>query len=168
MDKSQAVIEFLLGLDGQTSGCDQIKNNALFFNFLTVNDNDKQFLTVANDKSLNRTYLDGSVLKRFTFTIVDYRSIAYQAVVKQAGYLDKNENLVEYLDVQGIIDWITEQSHQKHYPNFGNTCIIEDMRTLTDNPNLNGVDTSIQPTLAKYSMSIQIDYIDTETKFWNN
>lgn len=167
INKTQAVIEFLLGLDSRTTGCDAIKQNSLFFNFLNAKEDSKQFVTLANDKATNRTYVDGSVLRRFTFTIIDYRSIAYQAVVKEPGYIEKNENLEEYLDIQGIIDWISEQSELHNYPNFGDKCIIDDMRTLTDNPSLNGVDTSVQPPLAKYSMSIQIDYLDISKRLWN-
>ena len=151
VDKNQAVIDFLIN-------CPQIQANPLYFNFLNAKDGNKQFITSANDKSMNTTYIDGSVLRRFTFTIIDYRSIAYQAVVKEAGYV--NENVEEMLDVQGIIDWVQEQADARNYPDFGELCEIDDMRPLTDNPNLNGVDTSVTPALAKYSMSIQIDYLD--------
>ena len=158
IDKYSATIEFLLE-------CDTIKNNQFFFNFLNAKEDNKQFVTMANDKVLNRNFVDGSVMKRFTFVIIDYRSVAYQAIVKQAGY--PNENLEEFLNIQGIIDWITEQNDLHNYPNFGDGCIIDSMRTTTENPTLNGVDTSVQPALAKYSMSIQIDYLDTTKVIWN-
>lgn len=158
MDKEKALIEYLLQ-------CEQIQNNPLFFNFLKAQQDNKQFVTVANDKIINRLYVDGSVLKRYTFTIVDYRSVAYQAVVKMEGY--PNENLEEFLDVQSIIDWITEQNDLENYPDFGEKCIIEEIRTTTDQPNLNGVDTNASPALAKYSISIQVDYIDITKRLWN-
>ena len=151
VDKNQAVIDFLIT-------CPKIQNSPLYFNFLNANDGNKQIVTDSNDKSVNKPFIDGSIQKQFTFTIIDYRSVAYQAVVKQVGYV--NENVEEILDVQGIIDWITTQNDLRNYPNFGTDCVIDEMRTLTDNPNLNGVDTSITPPLAKYSMSIQIDYLD--------
>lgn len=158
MDKERAVIDFLLG-------CDQIRDNPLFFNFLNAKDNNKQFMTVANDKVVNRSFIDGSVLKRFTFTIIDYRTVAYQAVVKQPGY--PNENLEEYLDIQSMLDWVDEQADNHNYPNFGTDCVVEDMRTLTDQPSLNGVDSNTSPALAKYSVSIQIDYLDISKRIWN-
>lgn len=151
VDKNQAVIDFLIN-------CPQIQANPLFFNFLNAKDGNKQLISSGNDKNMNRTYIDGSVLKRYTFTIIDYRSVAYQAVVKQAGYV--NENVEEAFDVQGIMDWVNEQADLRNFPDFGEDCIIDEMRTLTENPNLNGVDTSLTPALAKYSMSIQIDYLD--------
>lgn len=156
-DKNQAVIDFLMG-------CPQIVNNKLFFNFINGKDNDKQFVTVANDKSVNRPYIDGSVLKRYTFTIIDYRSVAYQALVTTAGYT--NENVAEMLDVQAIMDWIEEQADNRNYPDFGDKCIIDEMRTLSDTPRLNGVDTNVNPALAKYSMSIQIDYLDISKRIY--
>ena len=151
VDKNQAVIDFLIT-------CPAIENNPLYFNFLHADDGNKQLLSTGNDKLMNKTFIDGSVAKRFTFTIIDYRSVAYQAVVKQAGYT--NENVEELLDVQGIADWIEEQNDLRNFPDFGSTCDIDEMHTLTDNPNVNGVDTSINPALAKYSISIQIDYVD--------
>ena len=155
-DKNQAVIDFLLD-------CPAIADNPLFFNFLQAQDENKQIIAQANDSTLNKRYLDGSVLKRYTFTIIDFRSVTYQAIPKLAGYT--NENVEELLDVQGIIDWINEQADAGNYPDFGEDCIIDSMKTTSENPNLNGVDTQVTPALAKYSMSIQIDYIDT-TKAW--
>ena len=157
VDKNQAVIDYLIT-------CPQIQANPLYFNFLNAKDGNKQLISSGNDKSMNRTYVDGSVLRRFTFTIIDYRSIAYQAIVKQAGYV--NENVEEALDVQGIMDWIEEQNDARNFPDFGSDCEIDEIRTLTDNPNLNGVDTSVTPALAKYSMSIQIDYLDKSKAIW--
>lgn len=157
IDKNQAVIDFLIT-------CPYIRDNPLFFNFLNAKDDNKQLVVTGNEKSMNVKYIDGSEKKRFTFTIIDYKSIAYQAVVKQAGYV--NENVQEVFETQALIDWIADQNDSHNYPNFGQDCIIEEMRTLTDNPNLNGVDTSVSPALAKYSISIQIDYVDTSKILW--
>lgn len=158
MDKNQAVIDFLIQ-------CPTIANNPLFFNFLNAKNDNKQIITQANDVLLNKAYIDGSVLKRYTFTLIDFRSITYQPIPKVAGY--SSENVEEMLDVQGIIDWVNEQADLENYPNFGEGFMIDSMRTTSDNPNLNGVDTQVTPALAKYSMSIQIDYIDRTKTIWN-
>lgn len=158
MDKNQAIIDFLMT-------CPAIQNNPLFFNFLNAKDDNKQLVVTGNEKSVDKPFIDGSVEKRYTFTLIDYKSIAYQAVVNSP--LLVNENVQEAFEVQAIIDWISEQNELRNFPNFGSDCIIEEMRTLTDNPNLNGVDTSLTPALAKYSMSIQIDYVDTSKVLWN-
>jgi len=158
VDKNQAIIDFLIQ-------CPTIADNPLFFNFLNAKDENKQIVVQANDKILNRRYIDGSVLKRFTFTIIDFRSVAYQPVPKSAGYV--SENVEELFDVQGIMDWISEQADLENYPDFGEDCLIDSMMTTSENPNLNGVDTQVTPALAKYSMSIQIDYLDRSKMIWN-
>lgn len=157
-DKNKAIIEFLLQ-------CEQIQDNPLFFNFLNAQDDNKQIVTMADDKVMDASFVDGSVLKRYTFTLIDYRTVSYQAVVKQVGY--PNENLEEFADIQEILDWINEQADMKNYPDFGEECFIEDMKTLTNKPNLNGVDSNVKPALAKYSISIQIDYLDITKRIWN-
>lgn len=157
MDKNQAIITYL-------SSCPVIASNPLFFNFAKAEDNNKQLVVVATDKKVERPYIDGSVLKRFTFTLIDYRSVIYQAVVKEAGY--PNENMEELLDVQSIINWIDEQNDACNFPDFGDDCVIDEIKALTDTPRLNGVDNSASPALAKYSVSIQILYLDTSKRIW--
>jgi len=151
VNKIQSIIDFLCE-------CPTIRDNPLFFNFINAKDDNKQIVTVGNEKGINRHYIDGSVLKRYTFTFIDFRSVNYQAIVKVPGHT--NENVQEYLDIQAIIDWIQEQEDIHNYPSFGSDCHIEEMKVLTDNPVLNGTDTQIKPALAKYSFTIQIDYID--------
>ena len=151
VDKNQAVIDFL-------TNCPQVQANPLYFNFSEAKDNNKQIVTTANDKAVQKPFIDGSVLKQFTFTIIDYKSIAYRAIAKEPGFVD--ENVEEMGEVQSIIDWVEQQADNKNYPDFGADCLIEDMKVLTDNPRLNGTDTSVTPALAKYSLSIQLQYID--------
>lgn len=159
MDKTQAVIEYILT-------CPSIVNSAFYFNFINAQNEDKQFLTSSNEKTLHTPYIDGSVEKRFTFTIIDYRSVAYQEMAR--AQLISNEAVEEYLDVQSLMDWINEQDTLQNYPDFGKNCVVERIGTATENPNLNGVDTQANPALAKYSISIQIDYLDKSKVLWNN
>jgi len=159
VDKNQAIIDFLLD-------CPQLMYNSVFFNAINAKDNDKQIITQSNDASLNSKYIDGSVLRRYTFTLIDFRSVLYQPLPKVEGYV--SENVEELFDVQSIMDWVNEQADLQNYPDFGEDCIIDSMRTTSDNPNLNGIDTNVTPALAKYSMSIQIDYLDTSKAVWNS
>lgn len=159
VDKTQATIEYLLM-------CPKVADSALYFNFINATDEDKQFITEANEKTLNTPYIDGSVDKRFTLTIIDYRSIAYQEMARYQ--ITANESVEEYLDVQSLIQWIEEQQDLKNFPNFGPDCVVERIGTATENPRLNGVDTQANPVLAKYSISIQIDYLDKSKMLWNN
>lgn len=158
VDKNQAVIDYL-------RQCPQIKDSKLFFNYAEANDESKQIITQGNDKALNQPYIDGSVLKRYTFTLIDYRSII-QYAVPEGDTVFNFENVEEMWDVQSIIEWITEQNNLHNYPDFGKDCIVEEIRTITDTPNLNGIDTSVNPALGVYSMSIQIQYLDITNKIW--
>jgi len=157
MDKNQAMIDYL-------NNCPSIRDNPLFFNFINAKEDNKQLITVANDKALNKPFIDGSVLKRYTLTIIDYKSIAYQAIPKLPGYTD--ENVEEMFDVQQIMDWVNAQDKAKNFPDFGKDCVVESIETVTDNPNLNGVDSSISPAQAKYSFSIQVKYLDNTEVLW--
>ena len=157
MDKNKAVIDFLLT-------CDYIKNNPLFFNFGEAKSDNKQIVTIANDTRVNTPFIDGSVRKRYTFTIIDYKSVAYKAIPRREGATD--ENLENAFESQQVIDWVEEQSDLHNYPDFGVDCKIDDMRVVTDQPNMNGVDRNITPALAKYSISIRIDYIDYSKAIW--
>ena len=96
MDKNQAIIDYL-------NTCPSIVNNPLFFNFANAKDENKQITVRSSDKNRNRSYVDGSVEKQFSFTIYDFRSISYNAIVTQTGLV--NENVDELKDIQGIIDW---------------------------------------------------------------
>lgn len=157
MDKNQAMIDYLIT-------CPSIQNNPLFFNFITAKEDNKQFLTIANDKILDKQFVDGSVMKRYTMTLVDFKSVIYQAIVKQPGY--SNENVEDMFNVQEIMDWVNEQNKLKNFPDFGNNCKVESIQTATDNPNLNGIDSNTSPATAKYSFSIQVQYLDLTDCIW--
>lgn len=158
VDKAQAIIDYL-------NNCPQINSNPLFFNFSEAKDNAKQIMIVPVDKIINRPYIDGSVSKRYTITIYDYRSITYQALVKDPDY--PNENVEELLDVQGIMDWVQEQNDIQNFPDFGENCIIDSIDVSTNTPALNGVDTTLTPALAKYSITIMVDYLDISKSIIN-
>ena len=157
MDKNKAVVDFLLT-------CDYIKNNPLFFNFGEAKSDNKQIVTIANDTRVNTPFIDGSVRKRYTFTILDYKSVAYKAIPRREGASD--ENMENAFEAQQVIDWVTEQAELRNYPDFGADCKIDDMIAVTDQPNMSGVDRAVTPALAKYSISIRIDYIDYSKTLW--
>ena len=157
VDKNQAVIDYLIQ-------CPQILNSPLYFNFINAKNDSNQFVTLTNDQFANTPYIDGSVMKIYTFTIITYKSAADLAVVKMEGY--PNENVSDMSDIQALIDWVKEQQELHNYPNFGETCIIDDIYPTTDNPSFDGVDDQVTPPLAVYSTSIQIRYLDMSRKLW--
>lgn len=158
MDKNEAMIAYL-------QQCPVIANNPTYFNFAEGEDNTKQLVTVGNDKIVEKPYIDGSVLRRYTFTIIDYRSVVYQALATVSGY--PNENVVEMQDVQSIIDWVEKQNDARNFPDFGEDCVVDEIVSLTDTPKLNGVDHSTTPNLAKYHISIRVTYLDKSKMIWN-
>ena len=103
-----------------------------------------------------------------------YKSVAFNPIVTEEtpkgeiipSELYKNENLEDMEDGQTLIDWIEEQNDNRHFPNFGECCIIESVRTTTSRPILNGVSTSLEPPLAQYSVGLEIVYLDTTKQLW--
>lgn len=157
IDKNQAVVDYLIQ-------CPQILNSPLYFNFINAKDDTNQFLTVSSDRYSNTSFIDGSVEKIYTFTIITYKSAADIAVVKIEGF--SNENISDMSDIQALIDWVKDQDDIHNYPNFGEDCIVDSIRPTTDNPNFDGIDEQISPPLAVYSTSFEIRYIDVSKKLW--
>lgn len=154
VDKNKAVISYLLQ-------CEDIYNSPLYFNLIDAKDNTIQMLTTTEDKMMSKPYIDGSVLKRYTFNLITFKSISDMAIVKPLGTDEyPNENVDELQDVQKLLDWIIEQEDLKNYPDFGEDCIIDKIDTTTDTPNFNGINTEMTPPLAMYSISIVIEYLD--------
>lgn len=154
--KTQAVVDFL-----QT--CPEIQSNPMFFNFGSIEENAHQASMSSDDVSLHQPYIDGSVLKRFTFNIDTFKSVAYNPLVSSA----TDENLEEFSEVQSVLDWVNDQDDAGNYPNFGSDCIIDKMQTLTTRPDLLNVDTTLNPPMAIYRITIQIDYLDNSKKIWS-
>ncbi len=157
VDKNQAMIDYLMT-------CKVIKDNPLFFNYVNAKNNNKQLITSASDTSTDKKFIDGSVLKRYTCTIIDFKSIATNAVVTESGYPD--ENVEDMYSVQKLIDWITEQNKAHNYPKFGSDCVVQDIRALTSAPRLGGIDTQTSPPLVQYTVTIRVEYLDRTDMLW--
>lgn len=157
MDKNEAVIEFLLT-------CPTIQENPLFFNFADIEAGSNHVATQTD--TIKKRYIDGSVLKTYTFTIACYKAVSHNAIVGTSSFGD--ENMENMAIVQDILDWINEQADNRVYPNFGTDYIVEDMATLSVDPDLDGIDTSVNPPLARYSIGVKIEYLDNTKILWNN
>lgn len=159
MDKNEAMVKFLMN-------CPTIQENPLFFNFADVESGNNHFITEKD--TLRQRYIDGSMLKQYTFSIASYSSVSHNAIVNGETIIDENmENMAK---VQEILDWINEESElakqyrepglNPHYPDFGEDCIIDDMITLTSDPDIDGIDTSVNPPIARYSVGVKLVYLD--------
>jgi len=151
MDKNQSMINFI-------KTCPAIKSSPLYFNFAEEDADNIHFVAEANPNSV-RTFVDGSVLRQYSFSIINYKSVAHNPLIDKEGFID--ENMEDLAQVQSIIDWIEEQEELHNYPDFGANTSIDKMWCVTDDPNLHGVDISKNPPLAKYSILIKIEYLDT-------
>lgn len=156
-DKNQAVVDYIVR-------CPTIRNSPLYFNFINVEDDTNQFVTQTSERFASRRYIDGSVLKVYSFTIITYRSAADIAVVKSGEY--KDENLSDMSDIQALIDWIQEQEDLHNYPDFGENCLIDSIATTTDNPSFEGINDEVSPPLAVYSVTIEVTYLDISKQLW--
>ena len=157
VDKNKAILTFLTTYPGITT-------SPIFVNFINAKDDDVQFLTDSNDKDMNRRFVDGSIMKQYTFTLVITKSITDMAVAKDVLV---NENIDDIADIQAFMDWINEQGEAQNFPNFGESCIIEEMHTTAENPSIEGINDEVSPALALYGMEIRIDYIDYSKVIWS-
>ena len=157
MDKNKAVVKFLMT-------CPSIVNNPLFYNFGKVGSDNQQVQTLENDVRTNTPFVDGSVSKAYQFTLIVYKAVSDRAILNREGASD--ENLDSAFEVQQILDWVNAQAKARNFPNFGENCVIDTMLAVTNEPNLNGVDKAVTPVLAKYSISIRIEYIDYSESIW--
>lgn len=156
LNKNEAFLTFL-----QT--CPTIQNNPMFFNFGTAEDSSTQVNIESNDVSLNHKHIDGSELKRYTCSVDSCKSITYLPVV---GDLSA-ENVDDFKEVQDLLDWLNEQGERENFPDFGDKCMIESMKSVTEEPMFMGVNQDTEPPIAVYRVTIQIDYLDISKVIWN-
>jgi len=157
MDKNQAIIDYLIQ-------CPYIQNSPLYFNLVNARNDDVQIITSSEDVTTRTPYIDGSIPKKYTFTLITFKSITDMAVVKDSQHV--NENVDDLADVQSLLDWIHEQEDAHNYPDFGDDCYIDDIQTTTDEPQFDGINDELTPPLAMYSISIIVNYIDTHKVLW--
>lgn len=157
-DKNKAIIDYLIT-------CDYIRSSSLYFNFINAKNNTKQIIAESTEEALNTKYIDGTVAKQYRCTLIDFKSLSTNPIAKVSGYTD--ENVTDLSAVQAIIDWVAEQNELHNYPDFGENCIVENISTTANNPSLNGIDVSTTPALARYSIVIQVDYLDKSKVIWN-
>lgn len=155
-NKNQAVIDYL-------STNPFIANNPLYFNFGVMEENASQMSPSENPRSTDVRYIDGSVLKTYTFTFDVCKSVASNAII--SGRSD--ENIDDIQDVQNILDWINDQDDLQNYPNFGSHCIVEKIQTTSHRPKLIDVDSSLNPPMAIYRIGVDIVYLDTSKVIWS-
>ncbi len=129
--------------------CESVKNNKLFLNAVNIEDGAKQIVTSEIDRSQDKEYIDGSVLHKVIFTLFDFKNISFSAILKKM--LKKNKNIESILEVQTLIDWISEQNKKRNFPNFGDDYKVERIETTYLTPSTPSIENS---DLAKFSIPI--------------
>lgn len=154
--KNQAVVDFLME-------CPIIQENPLYFNFADENGlEDSNHIISESDKRLH-SFIDGSCLKSYTFTVATYKPVAFNAIIK-----DTSDQNIETMSLaQEILDWIEQKAENREFPDFGDNYVIEEMETLTSDPDLDGIDTSVNPPMVRYSIGVKIQYVDNTKSMWN-
>lgn len=173
VDKNKAIINYLLQ-------CQQIFDSPLYFNLIDAKDDNIQIITKSEDKATSQEYIDGSVAKRYSVSLVVFKSISDLEVIKDVpptpttdtntdtsgsgGSFDTveypNENVDDLAQAQALIDWIDEQNDYRNFPDFGDKCYVDEIQTTTDTPQFNGINTELSPQLAMYTIEIVVNYID--------
>lgn len=162
IDKHEAMLNYLFT-------CPTVLSNPLFFNFGEMKENSNQFITTSNSETYGTEYVDGSITKFYVFTLLTFKTISYNAIVKTEGtgtYTYTDENLLELTEFQDVIDWINEQEDAHNYPDFGENCVVDSIKCMTANPVVSDVDTSQEPAIATYSITIQVEYLDNSKRLW--
>lgn len=158
MDKNKSLINYLIT-------CEAIMNSPLYLNFVNAKNGVHQIQTIESDKNINNPYIDGSVKKRYSLTLITYLTISQNPLVKVENI--NNENVADLDTVQKLMDWIDEQNTNHNYPDFGTECEIDEIGTTTNNPRLDQIDATQSNPLARYSFTIYVDYLDKSKMIWN-
>lgn len=154
--------------------CPVVAENPMYF-CVAEEKNDNNQLLVSREQPRDAIeFVDGTVERIYRADILMYKSVAYNPIVTEETSEGKrvpsdvypNENIEDMIDGQTLIDWIEEQNENRHFPNFGEECIIESVETTTNRPILNGINTELEPPLAQYSVGLEITYLDVSKQIW--
>lgn len=155
--------------------CPVVAENPMYFCVAEERNNNNQMVVSRETPADAVEFVDGTVERTYRAEILMYKSVAYNPIVTEEtptgeripSELYLNENIEDMEDGQTLIDWIDEQNENRHFPNFGEWCIIESVKTSSSRPVLNGVNPELEPPLAQYSVGLEIQYLDMSKKIWN-
>ena len=136
--------------------CPDIKGNKLFLNAITVEKNIKAIVTQQVAKSDDIEYVDGSILHTVHFTLFDYKSIAFNQLVKSK--IEQNENIESLVETGGLNDWITAQNKAQNFPDFGTDYEVQEIYPEYLTPSSPSIDAN--EMIAKYSIPITMKVLD--------
>ena len=115
-------------------------------------------LTQGSSRAENRHYIDGSEGRAFDFVIEFYKPLNTLPYIAERG--EDNQNLKSVLDVQELSSWRDEQRYEGNAPDFGDQCVVDDVKSMNNEPVLAWVDAQQAPPIAKYTVTVRVEYID--------
>ena len=153
--------------------CPVVAENPMYFCVAEEQDSNNQLVVSRETPQDAIEFIDGTVERTYRADILIYKSVAYLPIVTEEGASGTvpssshpNENIEDLKDGQALIDWIEEQNDNRHFPNFGEYCIIDSVKTTTSRPVLNGINDALEPPLAQYSVGLEIKYLDITKQLW--
>lgn len=151
MSRYQAMLDYLAECPAMAG--------VLNFQAAQADGNSIQITTEGGDSQNNRRFIDGSIEKRFDFTVAFFKPVISMPYNAAAG--TGNANLEGILDVQTLIDWLEGQNAAGRYPDFGDKCQIDSIRSMSNEPVLAWIDGAhYAPPMAKYTVTVRAEYID--------
>ena len=135
---------------------DYVKNNKIFLNAVEAQDNNIQIVTQQIVKNQDKEYVDGSVLHRVIFTVFDFKSIAFNQLVKTM--IEKHENIEDLLEAGQINEYVISQNKKKDFPEFGEKYEVQRIYPEYLTPSTPSIDNTA--LLAKYSIPIVCEVLD--------
>ena len=143
MNKYQAIMDFI-------NTCHLVGYDT-YFNFIdeTHTNNNTSLMTIGYGTLIKR-YIDGGCLKKIQCEIRQVKPLS--------SYSNNSENIEQMQIVQEFLDWINEQGKKGNFPDFGESCIIHEMRTPdgVDYPSVLG----IFEGSALYAIPFEITYTE--------
>ena len=170
VDLNKSILDYIYG-------CPVVADNPMYFCVAEEQDNNNQLIMSSEFPEDNIEYIDGTVERTYRAEILMYKSVAYNPIVtEEVGTSGRvipsdvylNENLEDMEEGQILIDWIEQQNENRHFPNFGEQCIIDSVKTTSKRPILYGINPEVEPPLAQYSVGLEIKYLDISKQSWNN
>jgi len=132
--------------------CPYIRNNKIFLNSLKAQDNNIQIVTQQVSRAQSKHYIDGSHLHTVIFTVFDYKSPSFNALV--TAMLENNENVADLLDSGEIISWVEAQRKAGNLPQYSGNLECCDIYTEYLTPSTPTTDNSGTQPLSRFSIPI--------------
>ena len=123
----------------------------VYFNFSDTKDGNVVLATQSGNSKL-KTYTDGSMLKGYDFSLIQYKPLNTVDV-------NSNENAEIMFDAEQLMEWIEEQEETKNYPRFPG-CVVIKVENMHNMPQVAGMN----DTEAKYLFSCRITYLEPKNR----